>query len=66
MRTDAKFLRPADIGQLVGDASKAAAVLDWKPVVDFGALVRGMVDADLTRLSGAAEPAAAGAFESRP
>ena len=66
VRTDAKFLRPADIGHLVGDASKAAAMLDWKPTVDFGALVRGMVDADLTRLSGAAEPAAAVAFWSRP
>ena len=58
VRTDARFLRPADIEHLVGDASKARAVpLGWQPAVDFRTLVRTMVDADLQRLPGAGEPA---------
>ncbi len=59
VRTDARFLRPADIEHLVGDASKARATLGWQPSVEFRALVRTMVDADLQRLSGAGEPAPA-------
>ena len=57
VRTDARFLRPADIEHLVGDASKARAVLGWQPTVDFRTLVRTMVDADVQRLSDAGEPA---------
>jgi GDPmannose 4,6-dehydratase len=60
VRTDTRFLRPADIEHLVGDASKARAMLRWQPSVDFRALVRTMVDADLQRLSGAGESAPAG------
>src|SRR5438270_1595294 len=33
---DERFLRPAEVDLLVGDASKAKAVLDWAPDVDFG------------------------------
>src|SRR5678815_1621139 len=50
VRTDPRFLRPAEVDHLIGDPSKARAVLGWKPAVDFGGLVRMMVDADLARL----------------
>jgi GDPmannose 4,6-dehydratase len=51
VRLDPKFLRPAEVDLLVGDASKARKTLDWRPEVDFPGLVKMMVDADLARLS---------------
>jgi GDPmannose 4,6-dehydratase len=51
VRLDPKFLRPAEVDQLIGDSSKARKVLGWSPDVDFASLVRMMVDADLERLS---------------
>jgi len=51
VRLDPKFLRPAEVDHLIGDASKGRAALGWRPEVDFPALVRMMVDADLSRLS---------------
>src|SRR5205807_544598 len=47
---DERFLRPAEVDLLVGDASKAKAELGWVPEVDFGGLVGMMVDADLGAL----------------
>jgi len=47
---DPEFIRPAEVEHLLGDSSKAARVLKWKPKVDFKALVSMMVDADLKRL----------------
>jgi GDPmannose 4,6-dehydratase len=44
---DERFLRPAEVDVLVGDASKAKAELGWVPEVDFDGLVAMMVDADL-------------------
>jgi GDPmannose 4,6-dehydratase len=52
VRHDQRFDRPAEVDLLVGDASKAKAALGWVPDVDFGALVRMMVDADLARHAG--------------
>ena len=46
---DPQFLRPAEVDQLIGDASKAKAQLGWKPEVDFKQLVTMMVDEDLKR-----------------
>ena len=40
-------MRPAEVDLLVGDASKATAVLGWKPEVTFPQLVARMVDADM-------------------
>ena len=40
----------AELHDLAGDASKARARLGWAPTVDFGGLVRLLVDADLERL----------------
>ena len=51
VRLDPKFLRPAEVDHLIGDASKARNALGWRPDVDFAGLVRMMVDADLNRLS---------------
>jgi GDPmannose 4,6-dehydratase len=60
VRLDPKFLRPAEVDHLVGDASKARNTLGWKPDVDFQQLVKMMVDADLARLAaGAGAPASA-------
>jgi GDPmannose 4,6-dehydratase len=44
---DPRFMRPAEVDLLVGDASKAGEKLGWEPSVTFGDLVRIMVDADL-------------------
>jgi GDPmannose 4,6-dehydratase len=52
---DPEFLRPAEVDHLVGDASKARAQLGWKPRVSFRELVEIMVDADLDRLTTAAD-----------
>lgn len=48
---DLNFYRPAEVDLLVGDATKARNELGWEPSVDFEALVKMMVDADLDRLS---------------
>ncbi len=50
--TDARYLRPAEVETVVGDASKARRLLGWQPRTSFRELVRMMVDADLKRLSG--------------
>lgn len=47
---DASLLRPADVENLVADASRARERLGWQPTVDFTRLVEMMVDADLERL----------------
>jgi GDPmannose 4,6-dehydratase len=47
---DPKFIRPAEVDLLVGDASKAKRDLGWTPHVTFEELVEMMVDADLKRL----------------
>jgi GDPmannose 4,6-dehydratase len=41
---------PAELHDLVGDASKARERLGWRPTVDFESLVRLLVEADLERL----------------
>ena len=50
VQTDPQFIRPAEVELLLGDADKARRVLGWKPSVDFAALVKMMVDADLARV----------------
>jgi GDPmannose 4,6-dehydratase len=44
---DERFLRPAEVDLLVGDATKAQEGLGWRREVDFSRLVEMMVDADL-------------------
>ena len=48
---DPKFLRPAEVDQLVGDASKARRELEWTPRTSFRELAELMVDADLERVA---------------
>jgi GDPmannose 4,6-dehydratase len=43
-------LRPADVINLVGDASKARQKLGWKPSVTFAQMMQIMVEADLAAL----------------
>jgi len=50
VRVDERFLRPAEVEQLIGDSSKAREELGWKPRTTFEELVRLMVDADLEML----------------
>ncbi len=47
---DERFMRPAEVDLLVGDAGKAGDVLGWEPSVSFTELVKMMVDADLVML----------------
>jgi GDPmannose 4,6-dehydratase len=47
---DERFMRPAEVDLLVGDAKKAESVLGWKPKTDFADLVRLMVDADIAQI----------------
>jgi len=47
VRVDERFLRPIDITETRGDASKARRMLDWKPTVTFGELAAMMVDAEV-------------------
>jgi GDPmannose 4,6-dehydratase len=49
--TDPRFVRPAEVDQLLGDSSKARKELGWEPTVSFKQLVEMMVDADMERLS---------------
>lgn len=44
---DERFMRPAEVDLLVGDASKAHTELGWKPKTSFEELVAMMVEADL-------------------
>ena len=48
---DERFLRPAEVDLLVGDAGKAARELGWQPDVTFEQMMAMMVDADLARHS---------------
>lgn len=48
---DPKYMRPAEVDLLVGDASKAKQKLGWEPKVTFKELVHLMVDADVSMLS---------------
>jgi len=47
VKTDPKFIRPAEVDVLVGDASKAKRVLGWQPEISFEEMIAEMVDADL-------------------
>src|SRR4051812_24443107 len=51
VKLDSAFVRPAEVDQLIGDASKAKRDLGWEPRTSFEQLIRLMVDADLELLS---------------
>ena len=49
VRTDPRFMRPAEVDVLLGDASKARQRLGWTPEISLQDMVAEMVDADLAR-----------------
>lgn len=51
---DPKFIRPAEVDCLCGDATKAREKLGWEPEVSFGELIKMMVEADLEAVRAAA------------
>jgi GDPmannose 4,6-dehydratase len=53
VKLDPKLIRPAEVEHLIGDSTKARTELGWQPDVDFAALIKMMVDADVERLDGA-------------
>jgi GDPmannose 4,6-dehydratase len=48
VEVDPRYHRPTEVDLLLGDARKAHTHLGWQPRVDFSALVRMMVDSDLS------------------
>jgi GDPmannose 4,6-dehydratase len=51
VKTDPKFMRPAEVDHLLADASKSRQKLGWRPKVSFAELIKMMVDQDVHRLS---------------
>ena len=49
VRVDPKFLRPAEVDVLLGDAGKAKQRLGWTPDISLDEMVAEMVEADLAR-----------------
>ncbi len=47
IEVDEGLFRPAEVEELVGDATKANLILGWQPRVDFGQLVDLMVEAEM-------------------
>jgi GDPmannose 4,6-dehydratase len=60
VRSDPRFMRPAEVEHLVGDATKARQKLGWEPRTSFEDMVRMMVDADLELLESGAPRKQAG------
>ncbi len=50
VETDKRYLRPSEVDEVLGNATKARRVLKWQPRTSFRQLVRMMVDADLAAL----------------
>ncbi len=48
---DPRFMRPAEVDVLLGDAGKAKKALGWEPEITLEEMITEMVDADLQRLS---------------
>ncbi|MBI4323476.1 MAG: GDP-mannose 4,6-dehydratase [Candidatus Omnitrophica bacterium] len=53
---DQALFRPAEVENLIGDASKARRVLGWHPRTSFGELIDTMVKADLHYLGNLSSP----------
>lgn len=50
VKVDPRYFRPTEVETLRGDSGKARQRLGWRPSVGFDALVREMVEEDLTRV----------------
>lgn len=51
VRVDARYYRPTEVDELLGDSSKARQKLGWKHETNFSELVREMVASDLVRVA---------------
>jgi GDPmannose 4,6-dehydratase len=51
VKVDPQFYRPAEVDLLVGDATKAHQVLDWRPRHPFHELVSEMVQSDMAEMA---------------
>jgi GDPmannose 4,6-dehydratase len=51
VKQDPRFMRPAEVDLLIGDATKARTKLGWEPKVGFEELVEMMVRSDLAEQS---------------
>ena len=49
VKQDPRFMRPAEVDVLRGDATKAQKILNWKPKVNLAEMVKIMVAEDLKR-----------------
>jgi GDPmannose 4,6-dehydratase len=56
VKVDERFIRPAEVDLLLGDATKARKVLGWEPRYTFDELVREMVRTDLESVRMTAAP----------
>ncbi|KLU59390.1 GDP-mannose 4,6-dehydratase [Peptococcaceae bacterium CEB3] len=52
VEVDPTFLRPAEVGALLGDPARARKALGWEPKAGFQELVRRMAEEDLLRVGG--------------
>ena len=51
VKIDERFLRPAEVDLLIGDATKARRELGWQPEYTFAGMIREMVAADMEAAS---------------
>lgn len=51
VKVDERYYRPAEVDQLIGDASKARRALEWEPTCTFRDLIKEMVASDLKALA---------------
>ena len=51
VKEDARFMRPAEPSNLLGNAAKAQTQLGWVPEISFAQLIREMTEAELAALS---------------
>ena len=63
---DPRYFRPAEVDELLGDASKAREKLGWTPTVTFTDLVKIMVDHDVKDLRDRLETAGPRGFAPAP
>ena len=47
VKIDQRFVRPADVDLLIGDATKAKEKLGWEPKVSFTEMIKMMIENDL-------------------
>lgn len=48
VKVDAMYYRPTEVELLIGDSTKAKTLLGWKPKYDLAALVKEMVESDVS------------------